>query len=69
MFSNTGLIMQTFLPFPDFKMSAQVLDYKRLGKQRVEALQILKTLKIGPKVCRICKYPMNYHCSDCKGDP
>lgn len=26
--------MQTFLPFPDFKQSARVLDNKRLGKQR-----------------------------------
>ena len=33
--------MQTFLPFPDFARSAQVLDYKRLGKQRVEVLQLL----------------------------
>ena len=32
--------MQTFLPYKDFKKSAEVLDYKRLGKQRVEALQI-----------------------------
>jgi len=32
--------MQTFLPYEDFKKSAEVLDYKRLGKQRVEALQI-----------------------------
>lgn len=37
--------MQTFLPYPDFNKSAQVLDYKRLGKQRVEALQILKALQ------------------------
>ena len=32
--------MQTFLPYADFQRSAQVLDYKRLGKQRVEALQL-----------------------------
>lgn len=36
--------MQTFLPYADFQKSAQVLDYKRLGKQRVEVLQILKAL-------------------------
>jgi hypothetical protein len=36
--------MQTFLPYPDFKSSAQVLDYKRLGKQRQECRQILATL-------------------------
>lgn len=36
--------MQTFLPYADFVKSAQVLDYRRLGKQRVEAKQILMTL-------------------------
>jgi len=36
--------MISFLPFPDFEMSAKVLDYKRLGKQRVEALQIYNRL-------------------------
>ena len=33
--------MQTFLPYPSFQESARVLDYKRLGKQRVEAMQIV----------------------------
>lgn len=36
--------MQTFLPVPDFAESAAVLDRQRLGKQRVETLQILKAL-------------------------
>lgn len=36
--------MQTFLPYPDFEHSAICLDNKRLGKQRVEVLQILKAL-------------------------
>jgi len=36
--------MQTFLPYNDFKRSAQVLDRQRLGKQRVETLQLLKAL-------------------------
>lgn len=36
--------MQTFLPYADFQRSAQTLDNKRLGKQRVEVLQILKAL-------------------------
>ena len=35
----------TFLPYSDFEKSAQVLDYKRLGKQRVEAYQIIETIK------------------------
>ena len=38
--------MQTFLPFPDFQQSAAVLDRARLGKQRVEALQVLRALVI-----------------------
>lgn len=33
--------MQTFLPYPSFYQSAWALDQKRLGKQRVEAKQIL----------------------------
>lgn len=36
--------MQTFLPYPDFKKSLASLDYRRLGKQRVEAMQIIKIL-------------------------
>ncbi|KJY20851.1 MULTISPECIES: MSMEG_6728 family protein [Streptomyces] len=36
--------MQTFLPFPSFRASAAVLDARRLGKQRVEALQVLRGL-------------------------
>jgi hypothetical protein len=36
--------MQTFLPYPDFAASAAVLDGPRLGKQRVEALQVLRAL-------------------------
>lgn len=36
--------MQTFLPYDDFIQSAKVLDSKRLGKQRVEVLQILKAI-------------------------
>lgn len=36
--------MQTFLPFPDFTASAEALDHKRLGKQRVETIQVLRGL-------------------------
>jgi hypothetical protein len=42
--AQRGGIMQTFLPFADFRRSAEVLDRQRLGKQRVEAMQILKVL-------------------------
>ena len=38
--------MQTFLPYKSFVKSAQCLDNKRLGKQRVEAMQILKSIYI-----------------------
>jgi hypothetical protein len=36
--------LQTFLPYPDFAESAAVLDRMRLGKQRVETLQIAQAL-------------------------
>lgn len=36
--------MNTFLPYPDFAASAAVLDNQRLGKQRVECVQILRVL-------------------------
>ncbi len=35
--------MQTFLPYADFTATAKTLDRQRLGKQRVEAYQILLT--------------------------
>lgn len=38
--------MQTFLPYPDFAQTAACLDSRRLGKQRVEAFQILRALTI-----------------------
>ncbi len=36
--------MNTFLPYPDFVESARCLDARRLGKQRVEAMQILRAI-------------------------
>ncbi len=38
--------MQTFLPYSDFRASASALDRRRLGKQRVEALQVLRGLVV-----------------------
>ncbi|MEV0674955.1 MSMEG_6728 family protein [Actinosynnema sp. NPDC050436] len=38
--------MQTFLPSPDFVATARVLDHRRLGKQRVEAIQVLRGLLV-----------------------
>lgn len=39
--------MQTFLPYPDAEKTAQVLDYRRLGKQRVEAMQLINAIEKG----------------------
>lgn len=36
--------MQTFLPFRDFKQSAEALDSRRLNKQILEGYQLLKVL-------------------------
>ena len=36
--------MNTFLPHPGFEESARALDNKRLGKQRVECIQLLLAL-------------------------
>jgi hypothetical protein len=38
--------VQTFLPYADFERSARALDAKRLGKQRVECLQVLRGLTV-----------------------
>ncbi|WEV24051.1 MSMEG_6728 family protein [Streptomyces sp. 71268] len=38
--------MQTFLPYANFSDSAAVLDPRRLGKQRVEALQVFRGLTV-----------------------
>ena len=34
--------MQTFVPYSDFDRCAEVLDDRRLHKQRVEALQLMR---------------------------
>lgn len=36
--------MQTFLPYANLQESIKVLDYRRLGKQRVETFQVLNIL-------------------------
>ena len=38
--------MQTFLLHADFEASARALDHKRLGKQRVECIQVLRGLTV-----------------------
>jgi hypothetical protein len=37
-------IMQTFLPYPSFGQSLECLDTKRLGKQRLEAMQLVNSI-------------------------
>jgi hypothetical protein len=37
-------LVQTFLPSDDFALCAMTLDRQRLGKQRVETLQIMQTI-------------------------
>jgi hypothetical protein len=39
--------VQTFLPLPDLAASAACLDRQRLGKQRVETLQIIRAHTLG----------------------
>lgn len=38
--------VQTFLPYADFEASARTLDQKRLGKQRVETIQVVRALTV-----------------------
>jgi hypothetical protein len=38
--------VQTFLPYADFGETAKVLDMRRLGKQRVETIQVLRALTV-----------------------
>ena len=46
--------VQTFLPYPDFAATASVLDDRRLGKQRVEGLQIVRAILVP-------NYPWRHH--------
>lgn len=62
--------MQTFLPLLGFAESARVLDTRRLGKQRLECLQILQTLnKPEYPACPACgcKSAPGGVCTDCRG--
>jgi hypothetical protein len=38
--------VQTFLPYADFERSARALDTRRLGKQRVECIQVVRGLVV-----------------------
>lgn len=49
--------MQTFLPYPSFQESARCLDYRRLGKQRVEARQIISICEGNAKSNAWSKHP------------
>lgn len=49
--------MQTFLPYASFEETARILDYRRLGKQRVEGLQILNIITTPEYVGRWMNHP------------
>ena len=53
--------MQIFLPYEDFEETARCLDYRRLGKQRVEARQIIELLDKYDKGIDISKLPWSNH--------
>jgi hypothetical protein len=56
--------MQTFLPYPDFKQSLICLDVKRLGKQRVEAMQMVNAIENVPtKSGRLYRGWHNHPCT------
>jgi hypothetical protein len=38
--------VQTFTPYADFEASLRALDTKRLGKQQVEVIQIVRPLTV-----------------------
>lgn len=40
--------LNTFLPYPEFDRTVECLDNRRLGKQRVEAMQILRIVQASP---------------------
>lgn len=44
--SGTGEAVQTFVPWPSFRDSAAALDTRRLGKQRVEVIQIARAILV-----------------------
>jgi len=64
----------TFLPYPNYIRSMQSLDYKRLGKQRLECFQIINILEGKPS--RWANHPalkmwigytdsLKYYCNCC----
>ena len=48
--------MQTFMPYPGFSDSLLCLDYRRLGKQRVEAKQLI-TAVVAPQTTGWANHP------------
>ena len=54
-------IIQTFLPYASFELSAKCLDYRRLGKQRVEARQIIDLLEKHDRGINISVLPWGNH--------
>lgn len=46
--------MMTFLPLPTYEDSAKALDYRRLGKQRLEVQWLIKTIIEG----KLSRHPL-----------
>ena len=57
--------MNTFLPYPEFDLSAFCLDWRRLGKQRLECLQMCRAVQAGPYSCRLCRKAHSGFCERC----
>ena len=51
-------MVQTFLVNSNFRLSAKSLDWKRLGKQRVEAYQILNLINDITFLSKVFSYPL-----------
>ena len=43
---NAPRQVRTFLPYADFERSCRALDPRRLGKQRVEVIQVAEPLTV-----------------------
>ena len=54
-------MVNTFLISSDFKQSAKFLDWRRLGKQRAEAFQILNIILDAYKVYEYLKVNEKYN--------
>lgn len=57
--------MNTLLPYPEYDLSAFCLDRARLGKQRLECLQMCRVIERGPYSCEACRTRHSGFCERC----